>query len=522
METLAAGAIAPSSINAEPSARKPGQWVLSALPLITLLCGLLPALPAQAQFAQQGPKLVGTGAIGAAAQGYSVSLSADGDTAIVGGPDNDGVGAAWVYTRSRGMWRQQAKLVGTGSAAICNPPVCAHGQGSAAALSGDGNTAIVGGQDGLGAAAWVFTRAGGVWSQQAELSGGGNQGSSATGVALSADGNTAIIGNAFVRIFFIGGFLRGEAWVYSRSNGVWSQQAELVDTSLPPDGLQGYSVSLSGDGNTAIVGAPFAGVFGEIVNGFPVSDQLPPPGAASVYTRSAGVWSRQAKLVGTGALALCLDEVSRTSTLGSCAEQGWSVSLSSDGDTAIVGGPNDGNTNPTNGSSLGLGAAWVFTRSGGVWSQQGAKLVGTAAVGNAGQGTSISLSGDGDTAIVGGSGDNNNAGAAWVFTRVEGVWSQQILFGTGEVGAAEQGSSVALSSDGNTAIVGGSGDNNDAGAAWVYSEFVFPGTPGRANCVGQRTSAIARQYRGLNGAAAALGFSSVSALQDAMMAFCGG
>src|SRR5262249_35601801 len=82
-------------------------------------------------------------------------------------------------------------------------------------------------------------------------------------------------------------------------------------------------------------------------------------------------------------------------------------------------------------------AAWVFTRSGGVWSQQGGTLVGTGAVGSAAhQGWSVALSADGNTALVGGRLDNFNAGATWVFTRSGGVWSQQgsKLVGTGAVG----------------------------------------------------------------------------------------
>ena len=109
------------------------------------------------------------------------------------------------------------------------------------------------------------------------------------------------------------------------------------------------------------------------------------------------------------------------------ANQGCSVALSADGNTAIVGGPND---------NSGIGAAWVFTRSGGVWTQQGIKLVGTGAIGAAGQGNSVALSADGNTAIVGGPGDNSDTGAAWVFTRSGGVWTQQgsKLVGTGAVG----------------------------------------------------------------------------------------
>jgi hypothetical protein len=168
-----------------------------------------------------------------------------------------------------------------------------------------------------------------------------------------------------------------------------------------------------------------------------------------VYTRSNGVWTQQgSKLVGTGAVGI--------------ARQGQSVALSGGGNTAVVGGFND------NGS---IGAAWVFTRDGGAWVQQGDKLVGTGAVGKAGQGESIALSADGNTAVVGGLNDNGGGGAAWVYTRSGGVWTQQgsKLVGYDATAAAEQGISVALSADGNTAIVGGPIDNSNTGAAWVYT-----------------------------------------------------
>jgi hypothetical protein len=111
-----------------------------------------------------------------------------------------------------------------------------------------------------------------------------------------------------------------------------------------------------------------------------------------------------------------------------------------------------------------------------------------------------------------------------VYTRSGGVWSPQgaKLVGTGAVGAAAQGSSVSLSGDGNTAIVGGPSDNSFAGAAWVYAKPVFAGTPGQANCVAVSVAALIRQFGGLNAAAAALGFPNVRALQNAILAFCGG
>jgi hypothetical protein len=106
-----------------------------------VVAALLSSHPALGQFAQQGPKLVGTGAVGNAMQGRSVSLSsADGNTAIVGGIlDNGGAGAAWVWTRFGEIWTQQsAKLVGSGAVGNAN-------QGNSVSISADGNTAIVGG-----------------------------------------------------------------------------------------------------------------------------------------------------------------------------------------------------------------------------------------------------------------------------------------------------------------------------------------------------------------------------------------
>src|SRR5262249_22322799 len=96
------------------------------------------------------------------------------------------------------------------------------------------------------------------------------------------------------------------------------------------------------------------------------------------------------------------------------ALQGSSVALSGNGNTAIIGGPFDNSE---------LGAAWVFTRvPGGNWAQQGAKLVGGNSVGGAQQGSSVALSADGNTAIVGGRADNGSVGAAWIFTRSGGTW----------------------------------------------------------------------------------------------------
>jgi hypothetical protein len=248
---------------------------------------LLFSRPARAQFSQQSLKLVASDASEFAGLGVSVSLSADGNTAMVGGSsDNGGIGAVWAWTRSGGVWTQQGlKLVGSGASVE-------SGQGSAVSLSADGNTALVGGAEDsdLRGAAWVWTRSGGVWAQQSpKLIASDNTGNAGQGfaVALSADGNTALVG----------GYNEGSAgavWVWTRNDfNVWTQQGLKLVGSGAVDGpfgkvYQGRSVSLSADGNTALVGGPFDNAAA---------------GAAWVWIRSGGVWTQQgAKLVGSGAV----------------------------------------------------------------------------------------------------------------------------------------------------------------------------------------------------------------------------
>ena len=250
--------------------------------------------------------------------------------------------------------------------------------------------------------------------QGAKLVGTGNTGAARQGfaVSISADGTTAIVGGN------TDNSTQGAAWIYTRSGSTWSQQgAKLVGTGNNGAARQGYAVSLSADGNTAILG-------GYTDN----SNQ----GAAWIFTRSGTTWSQQGdKLVGTGNTG--------------AAQQGYAVSLSADGNTAIMGGLAD-NSNQ--------GAAWIFTRIGTTWSQQGAKLVGTGNTGAARQGTSVSLSADGNTAVLGGLTDNSYQGAAWVFTRSGTTWSQQgaKLVGTGNTGTAGQGIAVSISANGTTTI----------------------------------------------------------------------
>lgn len=393
---------------------------------------------AAAQWVQQGQKLLGTGANGPASQG-TVALSADGNTAVVGGnSDSNQIGAVWIWARSGGVWTQQgSKLVGSGAVGSSN-------QGFAVAISADGNTVLAGGlgDNGFVGAAWVWIRSGGVWTQQGDKlvgSGASPETWQGASVALSADGNTALIGG------IEDDGATGAAWVWTRTNGVWTQQGnKLVGFGAAGKARQG-SVALSADGNTAIIGGQ------NDDNG---------AGAAWIWTRSNGVWTQVGnKLVGSGG--------------SPGARQGNQVALAGHGNTALVGAfADDGQT----------GAAWVWVKEGAAWRQEGGKLVGSGAVGAAGQGV-VSLSGDGNRAIIGGPFDNNEAGAAWAWTRSGGVWTQDgpKLVGSGATPggtkppfSARQGTRVAISADGGTAIVAGFRDNQFTGGAWVFVSRIPP------------------------------------------------
>src|SRR5262249_15485633 len=148
---------------------------------------------------------------------------------------------------------------------------------------------------------------------------------------------------------------------------------------------------------------------------------------------------------------------------------GGSAALSSDGNTALVGGPADDDE---------AGAAWVFTRSGAAWAQQGAKLTGGGGSGGRDVGLSAAPLSDGHSALLGPPLDDGDAGAAWQFARSDGAWSQQgpKLTASDETDGAEFGTGVALAGNGNAALIGGSGDDDGLGAAWAFA-FTAPGAP---------------------------------------------
>ena len=445
--------------------------------------------------------------------GYSVAMS--GDTIVVGTPyeassatgvngnqaDNSAgnSGAAYVFTRSAGTWSQQAylKASNTGAGDLFGSSVAVSGDTivvgayaeDSAATGVNGNATDNSAGD--AGAAYVFTRTAGVWSQHAYVKASNTGAGDQFGSSVAISGDTIVVGAQLEDSAATGvngdqadnsATFAGAAYVFTRSAGTWSQQAYVKASNTDTNDRFGFAVAVSGD--TIVVGARFEYSSATGVNGNQADNSATAAGAAYVFTRSAGVWSQQAYV--------------KASNTGTNDEFGYSVAIS--GDTIVVSAFSEDssatgvNGDESNNSAFGAGAAYVFTRSAGTWSQQAyLKALNTEADDQFGSSVAI----NGDTIVVGGlledsssNGVNGSvtgntatdAGAAYVFTRSAGVWSQQAYLKASNTGAEDFfGSSVAISGDTivvgarleDSAATGVNGDATDnsagaAGAAYVY------------------------------------------------------
>ena len=395
--------------------------------------------------------------------GRAVAIS--GDTAVVGaaGADvggNDGQGAAFVYVRSGGAWIQQARLVaddGSGGDEFA----------FSLAISGDrivvgARFAAIGGVAGQGAA-YVFERSGTSWTQQAKLAAADGAAFDDYGNAVAIDGDIVAVGaqNAAVN----GNASQGAVYVYA-FDGAWNFESRLAASDGAAWVQFGRAVSVRGD--SVLVGAVSATIGANQGQG-----------AAYVYTRDGGSWSERARLVADDGEAW----------------DGFGGAVSLDAGQAIIGASSNG--------AAGQGAAYVFTGSGADWIQQG-KLVASDAFNGDGFGTSVALSGG--TAIAGSLFSDlvvaQNAGAAYVYTRTGGVWLQQAkLVATDASDGAEFGIGAAL--DGTTALIGAEFASGADG--WPGAGYVFASTAGTC------TTPLTEAFDGVAAPALPSGWNSTSA-----------
>lgn len=405
--------------------------------------------------------------------GYYSTVALDGDTLVVGAfledgngsseADNSmsGAGAVYVFTRSSTNWSQQAYLK-------ASHPDVGDGFGYSVAIAGD--TLVVGtpGEDGNGSdennntlsgagAAYVFTRTGNIWSQQAYLKASNPGAQDRFGTSVSISGNTIAVGadgedgdgssesdNSLTD--------SGAAYTFTETNDIWNQEAYIKTPDIGSYANFGHRVALSGD-TLAVLEFSQA--------------------SAYIFTRLNNIWSQQANI---------------------SSFSGISQAMALDGDTLVIGSSYDDSdgSSPNDHSMPKAGAAFVYTRTGNAWSQQAYLKASNPDIEDW-FGTSVSISGD--TIVVGANGEDSNGssqsdnslldhcGAAYIFTRSGTTWSQQAYlkasnldgedgFGTS---VAISGDTVAITSVGEGSDGSGPRDNSliEAGAAYIF----VPPTP---------------------------------------------
>jgi hypothetical protein len=381
--------------------------------------------------------------------GGSVALSTDGNTLAVGAPGESshatgingnqadksapGAGAVYVFRRSSSTWTQEA-YVKASNTSVCiaeTGPTCGDAFGSAVALSSDGSTLAVGAP-----------------SERNQLSG------------IDVDGSDTSLQGA------------GAVYVFTRAGATWTQQAYVKSSLAMKLSVFGYSVALSSDGNTLAVGEPGNPSATNVINGSQADNSQGNSGAAYVLLRTGTTWAYQAYI--------------KASNTRGGSFLGASIALSSDGNTLAVGASNESSNatgvggDQTDQSAGGAGAAFVFSRAGTTWTQQEYIKATNTHYGTQ-FGNAIALSSDGNTLAVGSFFENGNAkgipanptaqldtsamaaGAAYVYTRAGAAWSSQAYVkATNTRSSAQFGSSVTLSADGSTLVVGSKQESSNA------------------------------------------------------------
>lgn len=486
--------------------------------------------------------------------GWSIALSADGTTLAVGAPsedskttgingaqtDNDSTnaGAVYVFIKENGVWKQQAYLKASNTEQPNLNPyrVLPNDRfGYKVALSDDGNTLAV-------SALLEDSPSSGINCNQANYEVTSSNASDPSANLISAQG-----------------YNTGAVYVFTRNASDWTQDAYVKSSYFKAELRFGETIALSGDGKTLAVGATsdsleLSGVTKYMASSMPECLQFYPSSMSSISSTSSTSSSSSSSSsssnsnssynggVNSGSVHIFIrreDGWMQQSYLKNSNAQpgdsfGTSIAISTDGNTIVVGAiGEDSQAKGVNGNQadnscfypdkdglyvfdlgcakapvadygLNNGAAYVFTRSEGEWTQE-AYLKPASTFFNTLFGSSVDISGDGNTLAVGAAGDAGvtintdnpdaidkaqiqeaakliGSGSTYVYTRSGTSWAQQAYLKPSTVTIAGQfGGDVSLSQDGNTLAVGSiressnaKGINGDAGdTSLIRSGAVF-------------------------------------------------
>ncbi len=323
-------------------------------------------------------------------------------------------------------------------------------------------------------AVYVFTRTGTTWSQAAYIK-ASNTGEPGDGdtfgytIALSDDGGTLAVGAPSEDSGASGidsnqldnsAIAAGAVYVFvRRDDGTWSQQAYIKSSNTTANVLFGYSVALDGNAGTLAVG---------------VYDGDGRRGAVDIFTRSGDRWSEQDRLQASNS-----EPGDSMGAWVAISDDGNTVAAGSADEDSFLTGVNPGDQGGADEiTNTSAGAAYVFTRAGSSWSQQ-AFVKASNAGHEDWFGVRLALSGDGNTLVVGAPNEDSAAtgfagdqgddsaqesGAVYVYTRSGGAWTHQVYVkGSNTEQYDEFGSSVALNQDGTVLAVGARFEDSSAG-----------------------------------------------------------
>ena len=316
--------------------------------------------------------------------------------------------------------------------------------GKSVSMSSDGNTVAIGAtsNDGVGQDAGhvrIYQWSGSAWTQKgADIDGEAEYDYSGYSISMSSDANTVAIG---ARYNAGAGSDAGHVRIYQWTGSAWTQQGADIDGEADHD-WSGWSVSMSSDGNTVAIGA--------ILNAGAGSNA----GHVRIYQWSGSAWAQKGTDIDGEA---------------SGDDSGWSVSMSSDGNTVAIGALNNG------GAGSNAGHVRIYQWSGSAWIQIGADIDGEASGDYSG--TSVSMSSDGNMVAIGAYGNAGaglDAGHVRIYQWSGSSWTQIGADIDGEATDDWSGYSVSMSSDGNTVAIGapqndGAGSGLNAGHVRVYS-----------------------------------------------------
>lgn len=290
-------------------------------------------------------------------------------------------------------------------------------------------------------------------------------------VALSVDGTTLAIGAPYESSGSGGDpddesvYGAGAVYVYVRDGGGWRQQAYVRASNPGLTDNFGYMIALSADGDVMAVSAPYEASAATGIDGDQSDDSIPQAGAVYVFSRSGDAWAQQAyiKASNTG-------EAGVGNELGDGDQFGFGLALSADGNTLAVGaisedsGATGADADPSDNSALSAGAVYLYSRSGGSWTQQAYLKSSNPGAGDL-FGYSVALSADGgvlaaaaydeDGSLAGTNEVQDDeavgTGALYIFSRDGGDWTQQAYLKPSNSERNDAfGVAVAISADGRT------------------------------------------------------------------------